>query len=138
MAILDKIKMAWDNVSHVENLIKEWKPKGCKTERDFKEDLFKYLEKKLEGIEIIRESGKERVRVDLAVGNKTFIEFKKDLKDTGQLQRLLGQLEIYSNKLDNIIVVICGEADKSLLKQLVDKKKAYDWNVGFDCRILQK
>jgi hypothetical protein len=138
MSILDKIKSVLISVGQIENLIKEWKPKGCETEKDFKESLFNYLEKKLEGIEIIKESGKERVRVDLAVANKIFIELKKDLKNTGQLQRLLGQLELYSKKLDNIIVVICGEVDKNLLKQLMDKKKAYDWDIGFDCRILQK
>lgn len=138
MGIFAKIKSALLSVGQVEDLIKKWKPRSYETEKGYEESLKNYLEKKLEGIEIIKQYGKGRARVDLAAGNKIFIELKKDLKTTGQLQRLIGQLEIYAKNLDNIIIVICGEVDKSLFKQLMDKKGGYDWNIGFDCKIVQK
>ncbi len=144
MGLLEDIKFGWDKIGHIENLIKEWKPRGCKTEKDYEESLYNYLEKQLEGKEITKQYGVGRVKVDLAVNKKVFIELKNDLKNTGQLQRLIGQLELYAKDLNNIIIVICGDVDKNLLKQLIDqKKKSYDdafpvLGNKFECRILQK
>jgi len=138
MGILDKLSFGWDSIGYVEGLIKEWKPKGCETEKDFEKSLYNYLEKRLEGKEITKQHGVGRSKVDIAVGKKVFIELKKDLKATGQLQRLIGQIEIYEKDLKNIIVVLCGEVDKNLLRQLVDGTKKYDGDFTLDCRILQK
>ncbi len=145
MGLLEDIKFGWDSIGHIENLIKEWRPRSCKTEKDYEESLYNYLEKQLEGKEITKQYGMGRSRVDLAVNKKVYIELKKDLKNTGQLQRLIGQLEIYSKDLSNIIIVICGDVDNNLLKQLIDqKKKSYDddatglFGNKFECRILQK
>lgn len=138
MGILDKISFLWDSVDHVEGLIKEWKPRGCETEKDFEKSLYNYLEKAMEGKEITKQYGVGRSKVDIAIGKKVFIELKKDLKNTGQLQRLIGQIEIYEKDLANVIVVLCGEVDKNLLKQLMDKTKKYDGDFTLDCRILKK
>jgi hypothetical protein len=140
MGILDKIKFQWDDIGHVEGLIKEWKPSSCESEKDYEKSLYTHLEKGgLEG-KITKQYGVGRSKVDIAVGKDVFVELKKDLKNTGQLQRLIGQLEIYSKDLNNVIIVLCGEVDKNLLKQLIDKVKSYgSWDpLGFDCRILEK
>lgn len=138
MGILEKISFQWDSVNHVEKLIKEWKPRGCETEKDYENSLYSYFEKVLEGKEITKQHGVGRSKVDIAVGKKVFVELKKDLKTTGQLQRLIGQIEIYEKPLENVIVILCGEVDKNLLKQLIDKTKKYDGDFSLDCRILQK
>lgn len=148
MDIIDKaidkakfeIKFALNTVSHVENLVKKWKPRDCETEKDYEKSLYNYLERVMQGKEITKQYGVGRSKVDLAVGKKVYIELKKDLKNTGQLQRLFGQLEIYSKDLDNIIIIICGDIDKNLFKQLRDQVKAYGgWGFGtFDCRVLEK
>lgn len=144
MGLLENLKFdIWDSIGTIENFIKEWKPKDCKTEKDYEESLHDYLEKRLEGKNITRQYGVGRAKVDLAIDKKVFVELKKDLKNTVQLQRLIGQLELYAKDLDNMIVVITGEVDRDLFKQLIDKKKDYDNDaVGlfkkFDCRILQK
>ena len=142
MGILDKFSFEWDSIGHVEGLVKEWRPRGCESEKDYEKSLYKYLEKKLEGKEITKQHGVGRSKVDIAVGKKVFVELKKDLKNTGQLQRLIGQLELYSKDLSNLIIILCGEVDKNLLNQLKDKVKSYDsgrlFIGGFDCRILEK
>jgi hypothetical protein len=149
MDIIDKainkakfeIKFGLDAVSHVESLVRKWKPRDCETEKDYENSLYNYLEKVMKGKEITKQYGVGRSKVDLAVGKKVFIELKKDLKNTGQLQRLFGQLELYSKDLGNIMIILCGEIDKNLLKQLRDQGKAYSgsWGLGtFDCRILEK
>ncbi len=138
MGILDKIKSALVSISEVENLVKAWKPRGCATEKDFENSLHNYLEKKLKGVEIIKQYARGRTKVDLAIANKIFLELKKDLKNKSQFITLIGQMEDYPKQFDNIMIVICGEADKNLLKRVIDKKKAYDWDIWFDCRVLHK
>jgi len=142
MGILDKLSFQWDSIGHVEGLVKEWRPRVCESEKDYEKSLYKYLEKKLEGKEITKQHGVGRSKVDIAVGKKVFIEQKKDLKNTGQLQRLIGQLELYSKDLSDLIIILCGEVGKNLLNQLKDKVKSYDagglFIGGFDCRILEK
>lgn len=141
MGILDDISFGWDSIGHVEGLVKDWKPQGCGSEKDYENSLYTYLEKKLEGKGITKQHGVGRSKVDIAVGKKVFIELKKDLKNTGQLQRLIGQLELYSKDISNLIIILCGEVDKNLLKQLKDKVKTYGggfFSGDFDCRISEK
>ena len=142
MGILNDLSFGWDSIGHVEKLVKEWKPRGCGTEKDYEKSLYNHLEKDMPG-KITMQYGMGRSKVDIAVGKKVFIELKKDMKNTNQLQRLIGQIEIYSKDLNNIIIVLCGEVDKNLLKQLTDQTKDYKGSImlfdkGFDCRIMEK
>lgn len=126
MGFLDNLKFGWDSLSHVENLINEWKPRACETEKDYQNSLYNFLEEKIPEKQITKEHGIGRSKVDIAVGKKVFIELKKDIKTTAQLQRLIGQLEIYKEDCDNMLLVVCGKSDKKLIKQLRDKLKTYD------------
>jgi very-short-patch-repair endonuclease len=65
-------------VGHVEGLTKEWKPKGCETEKHFEKSLYNYLERRLEGKKITKQHGVGRSKADIAVEKKVFIELKKD------------------------------------------------------------
>ncbi len=123
MGVLDGIKMAWNDVGYIENLVKEWKPRACDTEKEFEKSLHDYLEKKLGAGKITKQHGEGRKRVDLAVQEEVFIELKKDLKTTAQLDRLIGQIQSYSETLPNVIVVLCGEVDNNLIKPTVGEKE---------------
>jgi nitrate reductase NapAB chaperone NapD len=103
-------------------LIDDWHPRGCKTEKDFERSLHRHLEKKLEKSDVIMQYASGRVKGDICVDHTVLIEIKDSLKSTGQLQRLLGQLEIYDAQWKGkVVVVICGDTQRDLLKQL-DKK----------------
>ena len=103
-------------------LIDDWRPRKCETEKDFERSLHKHLEKNLEKSDVIKQYAAGRVKGDIVVDGKILIEIKDSLKSTGQLQRLLGQLEIYATQWKgNVIVVICGGSQRDLLKLLNNK-----------------
>ena len=140
MGLLQNLSFGWDSVSHVETLINEWRPRACETEKDYQNSLYNFLEEKLPGKNITKEYGIGRSKVDIAIGKKVFIELKKDIRSTGQFQRLIGQLEIYKNDCDNMLLVVCGKNDNNLMKQLRDKLKTYDSDLLGDqnCRLIEK
>ena len=66
------------------------------------------------------------MKSDIVVDDHVLIELKAGLNSTAKLQRLLGQIELYeSNWKGEVIVVICGDADRDLLKTLRKKIESY-------------
>jgi len=110
------------SVNEVRKLIYAWKPRGCETEKDFERSLQKHLEKNLEKSDIVSQYAAGRVKGDIVVDGEILIEIKDDLKSTAQLQRLLGQLEIYNAQWKGkVIVVICGDTQRDLVSTLTKK-----------------
>ena len=106
-------------------LIDDWRPRKCGTEKDFERSLHKHLEKNLEKSDVIMQYAAGRVKGDIVVDGKILIEIKDSLKSTGQLQRLLGQLEIYATQWKGtVIVVICGDSQRDLVKVVNQKVEA--------------
>jgi hypothetical protein len=104
------------------NLIDDWHPRGCKTEKDLERSLHRHLEKNLTSSEIIPQYASGRVKGDIAVDGNILIEIKDGLKSTGQLQRLLGQLELYDTLWKGkVIVLISGDSQKDLVNALSKK-----------------
>jgi len=121
MGLLDKIKFhAWDNVGSVVTLIEHWQPTGCKTEKDCEKSLIAFLRAELPGVTITPQYANGRMKADLLVGGKVFVEIKKDLKTTSACQRLVGQLSEYSEWKGRILVLLVGETDPDL-KMSLDK-----------------
>jgi len=133
--IANKITSLWDSMDLIENLVKEWKPKGCETKKDYEKSLSNHLKKKLEGKEITQKFTTGKSKVDLAIDKTIFIKIEKDLKNTGKLKRLIGQIENYTKDLNHLILILCGEMNKDLLKQL--RKKVISF-FEFNCRIFEK
>jgi len=102
----------------VEKIVINWNPKGCRTEKDFESSLVSTLEKELPDKRIQRQYGSGRQRVDIVIDDKIPIEIKKDLKTTAIYQRLIGQLEEYLKKWDNLILVLTGDIDQDLFISL--------------------
>lgn len=107
-----------DIFDEVGKVIKSWKPRGCKTEKDYEKRLIQKLEKELPKRNIQKQIGSGRQRVDIVVDDKLAIEIKKDLDSTGAYHRLIGQLDQYLKKWSEVFVVLCGETDRDMHKSL--------------------
>ena len=79
-------------------LIDAWHPRACKTEKDLERSLHKHLEKNLPDLDVQMQYASGRVKGDICVDHKVLIELKDSLKSTGQLQRLIGQLDLYASQ----------------------------------------
>ncbi len=120
MSFLEKLKFGFDNVGFVKNLIRDWKPRGCKSEKDFENFLYEYLHDKLESIQVTKQYAKGRVKADLVVGESIIIELKTNLDTTAKYQRLIGQLTEYSRSWEGtVILLLTGKTEKNLRKKLV-------------------
>lgn len=119
MGILSKIGFNLNPVGTVMDIINKWKPGKCKTEKDYEKSLYNFLEKQLPDIEIVKQFGIGRTKVDIAVARKVFIEIKYNLNSTSKLQRLIGQLSLYKKEKDeDLIILLCGDFDKNMMMQL--------------------
>jgi hypothetical protein len=124
---LGKTGFWFDNLGSIKKLIEKWKPPTYKSEGEYEKDLYKYLCDNTNGLEIVRQYGSSRVKVDLCVEKKVFIELKKDLNSTSKLQRLIGQLELYrKEKFGQIILILIGETDQNLEKHVKDTLSNFD------------
>ncbi len=91
----------------------------AETEKDFEVSLHKHLEKNLPDSDVIKQYASGRVKGDIVVDGNILIEIKGGLKSTGQLQRLIGQLDIYHTQWKGkVIVLICGDVQRDLVKML--------------------
>jgi len=103
-------------------LIDAWHPRGCKTEKDLERSLHKHLEKNLPDVDVQMQYASGRVKGDICVNHKVLIELKDSLKSTGQLQRLMGQLDLYASQWKKeVVVVICGDSQRDLVKVVTTK-----------------
>ena len=106
----------------VMKLIDAWHPRGCKTEKDLERSLHKHLEKNLPDLDVQMQYASGRVKGDICVDHRVLIELKDSLKSTGQLQRLMGQLDLYASQWKKeVIVVICGDSQRDLVKVVTTK-----------------
>jgi hypothetical protein len=109
----------------VMKLIDGWHPRSCKTEKDFELSLHRHLEKNLPHADVIKQYAAGRVKGDIVVDGNVLIEIKDSLETTGQLQRLLGQLDIYHTQWKGkVIVLVCGDVQRDLMKTLNLKVEA--------------
>lgn len=99
-------------------VIKSWKPRRCKTEKEYEKSLRRKLEKELKNRTIQSQFGAGRQRVDICVDGKVPIEIKKDLDSTAAYQKTKGQLDQYLKDWQGVFLVLCGETDRDMLKDL--------------------
>lgn len=110
------------SVREVMKLIDAWHPRGCKTEKDLERSLQKHLQKNLPSSDVIAQYASGRVKGDIAVDGEVLIEIKDGLRSTAQLQRLLGQLELYNSLWKGkVIVLISGNSQQDLVNALNKK-----------------
>jgi hypothetical protein len=112
-----------DAYGTVADIIKQWQPSECITERDFEKSLANELQAKLKGKKIITQYGSGKQKVDIVVQDKVPIEIKKDIKSNAVLQRLIGQAEQYLVNWEYLVLVVCGEISPDYLTMLEDYAK---------------
>ena len=119
MGSLDTLKFkVWDDTSAVVSLIKKWKPRGCKSEKDYEKSLYEFLHAELGNVLITKQFARGRLHADIVVGNKVIIEFKHKLRSTAEYHRLLGQMMEYTEWEGSVIIVLSGESEANLKKEL--------------------
>src|SRR5438093_10852245 len=105
MSFLDKLKFhMWDSIGMVVSHLERWRPRGCSSEKDFENSLYKYLHEKLPDIQVTKQYAQGRVRADLVVGDRVIIELKHNLNSTAKYQRLVGQLIEYQEWDGRVII----------------------------------
>jgi histidinol phosphatase-like enzyme len=119
MGLFDNLAFKmWDDVGAVVSLLEKWTPENCKNEKDFENSLFEYLHKELGDIQITKQYAVGRIKADLMVGKNVIVEMKTNLKTTNAYQRLVGQLTQYAEWQGRIVIILTGQTDINLLKDL--------------------
>jgi len=119
MGFLEKLKFNFfDAGDMIKDIIKDWKPGNCMTEKDYEKSLYDFLHRRLDDIQITKQYAKGRIHADLVVGDKVIIELKNNLNTTSKYQRLIGQLTEYGDWRGQVILVLIGDTDPNLKKQL--------------------
>jgi hypothetical protein len=102
----------------VYSAIKRWRPRRCETEKDYEKSLYEFLHKEFPDIQVTKQFANGRIRADIVVGDKIIIELKNKLDTTAKYQRLMGQLMAYEQWEGQIFVILTGDTDANLRKQL--------------------
>ena len=125
MDLFDKLSFWFSPTSAVLELVGTWNVGGCGSEKQCEDSLYDYLQRSLDGVQIIRQYGRARSFVDIMVADRVMVELKYELTSTAEYQRLVGQLVGYKEWNKDIIVVLVGNTEPNLLKNLqkvVDKE----------------
>jgi hypothetical protein len=130
-----KVSSFWDEMDHVERLIRGWNPEGCLTKGDYERSLSAWLRGHLKEKEIVKKVAIGKMKVDLAIEGTIFIQIRKDLQNQGQLKRLITQIDGYSKNLKNLILILCGEVDKNLVREVRRKGLSF---FEFNLRVVEK
>jgi len=141
MKLIESIDYFLNPLSFVANLINAWNVSGCSSEKECENSLYTFLHEKLPDIQVVQQYGRGRSQVDLMIDDKVMVELKYMLESTSEFQRLVGQLIDYKTWDKQIIIVLVGATEPSLLKQLRSIVKREFSGLGFfeeDVLILEK
>ena len=100
----------------VKKTVDKWKPENCTSEKEYEMSLFKLLEENHPDYDIKNQYGYKFGKVDIVVNDKIAIELKYNFGKTDEFQRLIGQLVLYRDTFEYVIMGICGMRDKSLVR----------------------
>ena len=124
--------------SLVAALIEKWSPQRFRTEKGYEISLYCFLHDNLKDFQVTRQYARGRVRADIVVEDHIVLEIKNNLESTTKYHRLIGQLSEFRNWSGHIIVVLCGDTDRNIRKELdrflVDSRMFKDG----DLRVIQK
>lgn len=135
MGEIDKLKFRyWDDVGAIIDIIKKWRPRGCKTEKDYENSLSSKLHENFPSFQITKQYAKGRIRADLLIDEKVIVEIKHNLYSTAEYLRLIGQLIVYRHDWSGrVLLLLTGKTDPSLVKDLerIIKKEGLDSGLLF-------
>src|ERR1041385_8471365 len=114
----DKLAFKFDSLSYLKKLIEKWKYLDCKKEKDYENSLYKFLHLQLPDIQITKQFAEGRVKADLKISDDIIVELKVNLNKRDQFQRLLGQLQEYKAWKGKTVLVLIGETEPNMRKEL--------------------
>jgi len=139
MGFLERLRFRFfDSGGMIASLIEQWHPRKCNTEKDYEKSLYRFLHNKLEDIQVTKQFARGRIRADLVVGDDVIVELKNNLKTTARYQRLIGQITVYKEWDGQIIIVLVGETDPNLYKEVMKHAESYNDNLDVDKIIVIK
>jgi len=136
MARLNKLNMVLNGaLAQVSSVIRnEWNPAKLSSELKYRDSLAAFLRESAPDARVEVEYRHEGTTVDVYFKKEgflgaaqIFIELKYNLRQKGEYDRLVGQLEQINPKKRRVIVVLCGDQhNESLLARLQERyKKAF-------------
>jgi len=139
MGFLERLRFKFfDSGEMIASLIEQWHPRKCNTEKDYEKSLYRFLHNKLEDIQVTKQFARGRIRADLVVGDNVIVELKNNLKTTARYQRLVGQITVYKEWDGQIIIVLVGETDPNLYKEVMKHAESHNDDLGEDKIIVIK
>lgn len=113
-----------------------WKPRGCESHKDFKDNLQSYLEHK--GFNVDIEYGVGHSNIDVLVNEKVGIELKRNLNNSNQ-KTLRGQIDDFAgSKIPTFIALICGVEDESAWRDLKKRYHRGETSNGKKLQLIRK
>jgi len=124
MNSVNSLKYTFDKPRYTIAAIKKWRPRGCKTEKEYIESLYRHLRKHLPPNSLIVKQNTEKATTDLVLDGEVVIKIKHNLNTTPKYQRLLDELREYENREGYIILILIGQTysyfENKLNKHLED------------------
>ena len=112
----------------VSKLVKEWQPDTLPTELKYRDSLLGFLREGMKNATVEPEYRHIGTTIDIYVKQSTFwdtteafIELKRNLTAKTQLDRLVGQVESLRPDKNNIVVVLCGDTNPTLISRFKEK-----------------
>lgn len=134
---LEKILFTfWNGEGQVIDIVNKWSPKKYRTEKEYENSLYNVLHESFKEVQVTKQFSIGRIKADIVVGGHVLIELKNNLNSRGKYQRLLGQLEEYRDWDNYILLVLCGETDSNLKKELF--KYINDRFAEFEISVIEK
>jgi len=136
MARLNKVNVSWSGLllKVAEVIRDEWQPGKLSSETKYRDSLAAFLRQSAPDAHIETEYRHAGTTTDvhfkwpgILSSGEVFIELKYNLRQKGQYDRLIGQIEQLNPEKHKLIVVLCGEeVNESLLARLQERYKPHD------------
>lgn len=110
------------SVPIIKDLMEDWEPGNFNHESGYRDSLYRFLDKEFRLVDVKRRYSEGKVSPDITVGDNVFMEIYKDFDKDSDLQGLKTKIDNYKDEYKekgiSIIVLLVGDADTELIKEL--------------------
>lgn len=111
------------DADNIRDKLKGWTPDTYSSETSYEKSVYEFLNVEFPSEVFHRQyamaNTKADIFVDFTEGVKVVVEVKYNLKSRNQYHRILGQIWTYVDEWkSNVVLIVCGESDPSLIKLL--------------------
>jgi len=121
----------------VRKLAGAWEPGTLPSERKYRDSLIAFLGNRLSNATIEKEYRHSGTTVDIYVKEshligspQVFVELKRNLLRKAELDRLVGQIECLQPRRNNIIIVLCGQTNPTLVAHFEEQYNTKGFRIG--------